>query len=169
MKRYRILPLPALLLAALGGAVSSAAPGTSPVDAVPVTEEPLHVVRYRSPQFLIYTNWIEPDVWTLYHRHATDLLAVIPAATSAASQVPGGEPEGQAAPAGSVVFFPYSDRASPYVHRVGAQGDSPFINIGLDFQASPAGDCEMRLGDWASAQATEIASNRRGSAYRFAH
>ncbi len=27
---------------------------------LPVTEEPLHLVKHNSEQFLIYTNWIEP-------------------------------------------------------------------------------------------------------------
>lgn len=162
----RIISLPALLLAALAGAVFAAEPEPATVEAVPVTEEPLHVVRYTSEQFMIYTNWIEPGVWTLYHRHPTDLLAVIPAAASVLGQVPGAEPEGQVAPAGSVVFFPYGDGAEPYVHRVGARGDSPFINVGLDFQVPPVSDCESGISGWQSAQATEIASNRRGKAYR---
>jgi len=167
MTFYKIFLLFPLLLAAVAGKVFASETTPSTVNAVKVTDEPLHVVRYRSPQFLIYTNWIEPGVWTLYHRHATDLLAVIAAASAVASQVPGAEPEEQAAPAGSVVFFPYGDGAAPYVHRVGARGDSPFINVGLDFQAAPVSDCESEISGWQSALATEIVSNRRGSAYRF--
>ena len=42
-----------------------------------VLEEPLRVVRYRSDPFIVYTNWVEPGQWTLYHAHDKDLLAVI--------------------------------------------------------------------------------------------
>jgi hypothetical protein len=54
---------------------------------VPVIAEPLHVVRHSSGHFLIYSNRIEPGVWTLHHEHDNDQLAVIDADTTAASQI----------------------------------------------------------------------------------
>jgi hypothetical protein len=87
---------------------------------VPVTEEPLHIVRYRSERFTIYTNRIKPGVRTLYHTHQNDLLAVIVLDTTVTSQAAGDAPRTQTATAGSVAFFPYADSPTPYAHRVGA-------------------------------------------------
>lgn len=135
------------------------------IDAVPVAEEPLHVVKYRGEDFLIYTNWITPGTWTLYHEHRNDLLATIVGATTAASQTPGNEPGEQTAPAGTVLFFPYADSAAPFVHRVGARGDSPFINVGLEFLGPPAAAC-TDSPDWRDDRVQIVAENRHGRAYR---
>ena len=134
------------------------------VHSVPVTEEPLHVVRHRSDDFIVYTNWIGPGIWTLYHQHRHDLLAVIPAATTAASQQAGGDTREQTAPAGTVVFFPYADDEQPFVHRVGATGSAPFINVGLEFQGATAANCAVPAWDVAGSEA--LAPNRRGQGYR---
>ena len=78
-----------LLIPIVNTVVAAGTPDAAP-QAVPVTEEPLHVVKYRDDHFLIYTNWIEPGIWTLYHEHENNLLAVIVADTVAASQAAGG-------------------------------------------------------------------------------
>lgn len=133
---------------------------------VPVTEEPLHVVRHRSEGFLIYTNWIEPGIWTQYHEHRNDLLALIVGDTVASSESLAGERREQTAPAGTLVLFPYSDDSAPYVHRVGATGEKPFINVGLEFLRPPADACRAKLAPWDEPHARELASNRRGQGYR---
>jgi hypothetical protein len=133
------------------------------IQAVPVTQEPLHVVQYRGEHFLIYTNWIEPEVWTLYHEHRNDLLAVIVADTVVASQSPHAVPREQAAPAGTVAFFPYAD--APFVHRVGTRGSTAFINIGLEFRDPLATACADKPPHWNAAPARALAANRRGQAY----
>lgn len=154
------------LLCAIATVVSHAqAAANTAIHAVPVTEEPLHVVRHRGEHFMVYTNWIEPGVWTLYHEHRNDLLAVIAADTSAASQLPGGEPQQQAAPAGTLVFFPYADNDAAFVHRVGGRGSSPFINIGLEFQDPVAISCADQAPAWLDARAEVLAPNRRGQGY----
>ena len=107
------------------GCVSSALAGQGPGSAsapVPVTAEPLHVVRHEGEHFILYTNWIEPGTWTLYHEHRNDQMSVIAADVVGATQVPAQEPRELGVPAGIVVFFPYADSPSPYVHRVGARG-----------------------------------------------
>ena len=154
------------LLCATAAAPVRAEGAGSAVHPVAVTEEPLHVVRHRGDDFIVYTNWIEPGVWTLYHQHRHDLLAVIAAATTAASQEAGGEPREQSAPAGTLVFFPYADSDEPFVHRVGGSGQSPFINIGLEFQNSIAVTCPGSLPAWTDASVEPLAPNRRGQGYR---
>lgn len=159
--------LPGGLLLTLAAALSQAGDNAGiAIQAVPVTQEPLHVVVHRGEHFMVYTNWIEPGVWTLYHEHRNDLLAVIAADTAAASQLPGAEPQQQAAPAGTLVFFPYADSDVAFVHRVGGRGSSPFINIGLEFQDSIAAACPARRPGWNEARAEVLAPNRRGQGYR---
>jgi hypothetical protein len=44
------------------------------LEAVPEHEEPLHVVAHRGAHFtMIYSNRIEPGLWTRYHQHRNDL------------------------------------------------------------------------------------------------
>ncbi|MBL0075722.1 MAG: hypothetical protein IPP41_07155 [Rhodocyclaceae bacterium] len=135
--------------------------------AVPVTEEPGHIVRYRSARFVLYTNNFAPGDWTLYHEHRNDLLAVIAGETIAISQKLGGEPGEQKVPAGTVAFFPYADMTDGYVHRVSVSGTKPFINIGVDFQEiAPSAERRALVPTWSSKFAKLIAENRRGRAYR---
>jgi hypothetical protein len=133
--------------------------------AVPVTDEPLHIVRYDAPPFLIYTNYIMPGTWTLYHRHRTDLLALIAGDAQVSGQVAGEAAVLQAAPGGSAIFFPYGDLAEPYVHRVGAFGEKPFVNVGLEFHDPMGTQCEG-VTRWEDPVIEAVTSNRRGSAYR---
>lgn len=134
---------------------------------VPVTEEPLHIVQYRSHHFVIYTNNFAPDQWSLYHKHRSDLLAVIAGATVAITQERSGEPREQRVPAGTVAFFPYSDATNGYVHRVSAGGTLPFINVGVDFQdAPPSAERRASIAPLAGDSITAIGENRRGRAYR---
>ena len=163
MIRNALLPL-ALMFAVV--ATRAGQPTGSADDPVPVTAEPLHVVQHQGKNFLIYTNWIEPGVWTLYHQHRNDLLAVIAVDTSAASQEPGAAPREQTAPAGSVIFFPYADSAQAYTHRVGATGSGPFVNIGLEFLAPPDQACVEAMQGWSEPRAQSHEPNRRGRAYR---
>lgn len=134
---------------------------------VAATEEPRHIVRYRSPRFVIYTNNFAPGDWTLYHQHRNDLLAVIAGETVAISQKLGGEPGEQKVPAGTVAFFPYADMPDGYVHRVSVGGNLPFINVGLEFQdIVPSAERKASLPLWDSKAVTLIGENRRGRAYR---
>ena len=155
-----------LLLAPSAGSLAEAGSGDNAVRVVPVIEEPLHIVRYHSDRFLIYTNWIEPGTWTQYHEHRNDLLAVIVADTSAASQALYSEPRMQSANAGTLVLFPYSDESEPYVHRVGATGDTTFINVGLEFLQPLAASCHSNLSSWNEPHALSMDSTRRGRGYR---
>jgi hypothetical protein len=157
--------LSSLLLIAVANTCAVAGAADSTPRIVPVTEEPLHVVKYRDDQFLIYTNWIEPGVWTLYHAHENDLMAVIVADTMAASQTLGESPREQAAPAGALVFFPYADDPAPFVHRVSASGNSTFINVGLEFLAPPSASCTAQLEDWNVPASKPLPPNRRGQGY----
>jgi hypothetical protein len=134
-------------------------------NAVPVTDEPLHIVRYDSPPFLIYTNYIVPGTWTLYHRHRSDLLALIAGDAQVSGQVAGEAAVSQVAPAGSAIFFSYSDQAEPYIHRVGAFGERPFVNVGLEFH-DPMGTQCQEVPQWTDPAIESVTSNRRGSAYR---
>ncbi|MFN2166020.1 MAG: hypothetical protein ACK2U9_07135 [Anaerolineae bacterium] len=143
----------------------AAVPG-SPETPVAIADEPLHHVRYESAHFRVYTNWIEPGVWTLYHEHRFDQLSVIAADTSAATQLPGEKMKEQRAPAGTVVFFPYADLPTAYVHRVGARGSTPFVNIGLDFRDPLSGACANEGPSWQADGAELRKSTRRGQAYR---
>lgn len=171
------------LIAGLAGMVASltaahlalAAPETSlqqsspiaPSVVVSVTEEPGHIVRYRSPRFVIYTNNFAPGDWTMYHQHRNDLLAVIAGDTVAINQKLGGEPGEQRVPAGTVAFFPYADMPDGYVHRVSVGGTKPFINIGIDFQESVLSAERLALMPaWDGNGVNTIAENRRGRAYR---
>lgn len=163
MRRTTLVPLALLAAIAL---VEAAQPTGGPDDPVPVTAEPLHEVQHRDQHFLIYTNWIEPGVWTLYHQHRNDLMAVIAADTRAASQEPAAEPREQKGPAGSVIFFPYADSPRAYVHRVGATGSTPFINVGLEFLDAPNAACDTRALTWSETAARPLEPNRRGRAYR---
>lgn len=131
----------------------------------PAADEPLHIVRHRSAAFLIYTNHIAPGMWTQFHSHRNDLLAMIAADTRAASQKPDAPIDVQRAPAGAAVFFPYADAATAFVHRVGVEGDAPFVNVGLEFLEAPAGQCAQHA-PWQSVEAAPVARNRRGFAYR---
>lgn len=133
---------------------------------LPVIDEPLHIVRHSGEHFLIYTNWIEPGVWTQYHGHRNDLLAVIAADATVASQTLNKEPRKQTVPAGTVVFFPYTDSPAPYVHRVGVHSNDPFINIGLEFQDPISATCSSNFPVWNEPRAQALAPNRRGQAYR---
>lgn len=147
------------------GAVPGAGGGST--TSVPLTEEPMHLVRHRSDRFLIYTNRIHPGEWTLYHRHRNDLLAVIAGDASVVNQIADGEPIEQKAPAGTVVLFPYADKSAPYVHRISVTGRAPFINVGLEF-ISPlllAGK-RSAMPVYSGAGVRLIAENRRGRAYR---
>lgn len=139
----------------------------APSKVVSVTEEPGHIVRHRSPRFIIYTNHFEPGDWTLYHEHRNDLLAVIVGETVAINQKLGGESTGQIVPAGTVAFFPYADMPSGYVHRISVGGTLPFINVGLDFQeAVPSAERKAALPMLDGKAVTVIGENRRGRAYR---
>ncbi len=133
---------------------------------VPVEEEPLHIVRYKGDDFMIYTNWIEPGVWTQYHSHGHDLLSVLPVAAAGAMQTLGSEPLTKTAPAGTVLFFPYSGKPEPYVHRVGAEGEGPFVNIGLDFRDDLSAACASDAASWQADGVELVETNRRGQAYR---
>jgi hypothetical protein len=137
----------------------------SRANAVPVTDEPLHIVRYDAPPFLIYTNSIRPGTWTLYHRHRTDLLALIAGDAQVAGQVAGEAAVSQVAPGGSAIFFPYGDRTEPYVHRVGVFGEQSFVNVGLEFHDPMGTQCEG-VTRWPDPLIEASTSNRRGSAYR---
>ncbi len=142
-----------------------AAAGAETVPSVPVTEEPLHIIRHRGDHFIIYTNSIEPGVWTQYHEHRKDLLAILAANVTAASQIPGEEERIQEAPAGTVLFYPYANAAMPFIHRVGVLGDGPFINIGLEFQDDDTGECSANA-PWNNPVTEAVSANRRGQAYR---
>ncbi len=136
------------------------------VTIVPVLEEPLHVVRYRSDQFIVYTNWIEAGKWTLYHAHDKDLLAVIAADASVTWQVFGKPAEDLEAPAGAAVFFPYADLPEAYVHRLTSRPPGPFVNVGLEFQNPPESDCSTTLATWAAGNVKPYEVNRRGRPYQ---
>ena len=134
---------------------------------VAVTDEPGHIVRYRSPRFVAYTNNFVPGDWTLYHQHRNDLLAVIAGDTVAINQKLGGEPGEQSVPAGTVAFFPYADMPDGYVHRVSVGGAKPFINIGIDFpEPVPGPERRALVPAWDGIGVKAIAENRRGRAYR---
>jgi hypothetical protein len=147
----------------LAGAVRALA---EQITVVPVFEEPLHVVKHRGEHFVVYTNWLEPDVWTLYHEHRYDLLSVIAADVVALNQSPGARPREQFAPAGSMVFFPYADYPEPGIHRVGVSGEGPFINVGIEFRDPISASCEADTETWQAAGVTATAVNRRGHGYR---
>ncbi|MFV0476800.1 MAG: hypothetical protein ACK5ME_03075 [Parahaliea sp.] len=51
---------------------------------VSVMDESLHIFGYHSNRFMIYTNWIEPGVWTRCHKHEHDQVAIIAAGTTVA-------------------------------------------------------------------------------------
>jgi hypothetical protein len=165
MRRTTLVPLALMSVMALAEAGQ---PTGGPDDPVPVTAEPLHQVQHRGEHFLVYTNWIEPGVWTLYHQHRNDLMAVIAADTRAASQQPEAAPREQEGPAGSVIFFPYADSAQAYVHRVGATGNTPFVNVGLEFLDPPSLACDTEALTWYEPSAQPLEPNRRGRAYRLA-
>jgi len=154
-----------MLLAPSAGSLAGAGSGDNAVRVVPVIEEPLHIARYHSDRFLIYTNWIEPGTWTQFHEHRNDLLAVIVADTSAASQALSSEPRKQSANAGTLVLFPYSDESEPYVHRVGATGDTEFINVGLEFLQPLAAACRSHPAPWDEPHLRSMDSTRRGQGY----
>jgi hypothetical protein len=135
--------------------------------AVPVTEEPRHIVRHRSERFLIYTNWLMPGEWTLFHEHRNDLLAVIAGDTVSVNQLPGSPPTERPVPAGTVVLFPYADSPTPQVHRVSVAGHQPFINVGLEFlESPPAAGRRAGVSPYAADVAQLIADTRRGRAYK---
>lgn len=152
----------------LAGLVAHASEATTADEiratAVPASQEPLHVVRYDAEPFMIYTNDVMPGIWTQYHQHHSDLLAVIAGGTQVGGQVPGEEAKSQNVPSGTVAFFPYSDSAAPYVHRVGVTGEQPFVNVGLEFHG-PLGDQCQRITPWQDPAIATVTSNRRGSAY----
>lgn len=158
--KTKLLALCALFLLSCTATLSALA-------AVPASEEPLHVVRYRSPHFVIYTNNLAPGEWTQYHEHRSDLLAVIAGATVAINQKWNGEAGEQRVPAGTVAFFPYADMPNGYVHRVSAGGTLPFVNVGVDFQdAQPSAERRASLAPLTGNSITAIGENRRGRAYR---
>ncbi len=140
--------------------------GISLVDLVFAEQEPLHVVRYESDQFIIYTNLVESGVQTEYHKHNTDLLAVIPAAASVTSQKPGEVPKAQWVKPGTVAFFPYGSQAEPYVHRVGAKDGTTFVNVGLDFRLPLSASCNGSERLWTELGVEPLDFNRRGQPYR---
>jgi hypothetical protein len=169
LRRAKVGPirLSAGTCVALLGCMSSAFAGPGSARApVPVTEEPLHVVRHESQHFILYTNWIEPGSWTLYHEHRNDQMSVIAADVVGATQVPGEEPRQQGVPAGTALFFPYADSMSPYVHRVGARGTAPFVNFGLEFRDPPGVACTDDTPRWHPAHAELRKTTRRGQAHR---
>lgn len=158
--KTKLLALCALFLLSYTATLSALA-------AVPVSEEPLHIVRYRSPHFVIYTNNLGPGESTQYHEHRNDLLAVISGATVAINQKWNDEPGQQRVPAGTVAFFPYGDMPNGYVHRISVGGTLPFINVGVDFQdAPPSVERRASLKLLAGDYITAIGENRRGRAYR---
>lgn len=175
MKINFVALLAGILFVAATAHAASAFPDTSvlpPVSvtqskALPVTEEPGHIVRYRSPRFVIYTNHFAPGDWTLYHEHRNDLLAVIAGDTVAINQKLGGEPGEQRVPTGTVAFFPYADTPSGYVHRISVGGTKPFINVGLDFQdIVPSAERRALMPVLDGTGMAAISENRRGRAYR---
>ncbi len=133
---------------------------------VPVFEEPLHVVEYRNEHFTVYTNWIEPGVWTLYHEHRYDLLSIVVGDVVALNQKPAAAPQEQSAPSGTLVFFPYADLRERGIHRVGVSGDRPFINIGVEFRDPVSNGCDAGTETWREPGVQMIAENRRGYGYR---
>lgn len=151
------------------GAEFTPTPGATeilPADVVPVTKEPLHIVRLQSTNFLIYTNHIFPGSWTLYHQHRNDLLAVIAGDTVSLNQAPNGATSERVVPAGTVVLFPYADMPSGYVHRVSVAGDKPFINVGLEFLGSvPSPEQRAKMPEWSDGATRMVSDNRRGRAY----
>ena len=146
-------------LAGEGSAVISAD------DVMPAEHEPLHVVRYHCDQFMIYTNWVESGVTTQYHKHAHDLLAMIPVQTTVTGQKPGEEPGRQVISPGTVGFFPYADNPQPYVHRVGAIEGTTFVNVGLDFRLPVSQACDGGEPLWAGPEIELLQLNRRGQPY----
>lgn len=153
---------------ALAGLVAHASEATTADEiratAVPASQEPLHVVRYDAEPFMIYTNDVMPGIWTQYHRHHSDLLAVIAGGTQVGGQVPEEEAKSQNVPSGTVAFFPYADSATPYVHRVGVTGAQPFVNVGLEFHGPLDSQCQSSTA-WQNPAIESVASNRRGNAY----
>jgi len=135
------------------------------IGSVPVIEEPLHKIQYRSDDFIIYTNNIESGEWTEYHRHHNDLLAVLASDASITGQELHSAKKDQNAPAGTVMYFPYAEKEVPYVHRLTAKGDSPFINVGLEFQRA-SGECTPEGSSWRVPGLEAVATNRRGRTYR---
>ena len=163
--------LPAWLFggfSALAGLVAHASEASTAdqirATAVPASQEPLHIVHYDAEPFMIYTNDVMPGIWTRYHQHHSDLLAVIAGGTQVGGQVPGEEAKSQNVPSGTVAFFPYSDSAAPYVHRVGVTGEQPFVNVGLEFHGPLDSQCQANT-TWQHPAIETVTSNRRGSAY----
>ncbi len=165
--RYCISFVAALMSATILHAATANNAATIDVDVViPAEQEPLHVVRYQSDQFMIYTNRVESGVQTEYHKHHTDLLAVIPAAASVTSEKPGEAPKGQRVKPGTVAFFPYASQLEPFVHRVGAKDGTTFINVGLDFRLPLAASCNGSERLWTGLGVEPLTFNRRGQPYR---
>lgn len=150
------------LLVSPARAQAASGPGA---DVPPASKEPLHIVRHDVPPFLIYTNHLLPGVWTQFHHHRTDLLAVIAADVQTLAQPAGEAVSQRAVSAGTTMLFPYADAPAPYVHRVGVAGEQPFINVGLEFHEPPAGQCRDAQ-PWQAAAIESAQSNRRGTAYR---
>ena len=98
-------------------------------------------MSYDASPFLIYTNYIMPGTWTLYHRHRTDLLALIASDAQVSGQVAGEAAVLQRALGGTAIFFPYGDLvahitqiAAKTCHNITRPEIGPGIPQGREFE-----------------------------------
>jgi uncharacterized cupin superfamily protein len=132
----------------------------SPVDAVPVDQEPKHKLVFRNDYVEVLHVTIPGGQSTRFHTHSHDGAAVRLSDATISTDVPGkGPTAAQHVRPGDVSVAAYAAR--PLTHRVNNVGRTAFEVIDLEFLKRPDGPA-------AQAIAAPVAENETARIYRWA-
>jgi hypothetical protein len=135
----------------------------TPEQAVPITAEPDHKIRFDNGKVRIYEVRLAKGQATLMHEHLADSFSVMFRDTAVTVQLLGGAATRSAFSAGRVGFA--STAKGPYSHRLVASDDTDFHVIAMELMAlKPAS--AVSLDPRAGPAFELVLDNSRGRAYR---
>jgi hypothetical protein len=135
----------------------------TPEQAVPITAEPEHKIRFDNGKVRMYELRLAKGQATLMHEHRADSFSVIFRDTEITVELLGGAATRSAFSAGRVGFA--STAQGPYTHRVVASGSSDFHVIAMELMSSEPAPA-ARLTPRAGPAFELVLDNSRGRAYR---
>lgn len=143
--------------------VPSVAVSQTPEQAVPITAEPEHKIRFDNGTVRMYEVRLPKGHATLMHEHRADSFSVIFGDTEITNEPLGGAATESTFAAGRVGFA--STAQGPYAHRVIASEDTDFHVIAMELMAAEPASAAS-LEPIADPAFELVLDNPRGRAYR---
>jgi hypothetical protein len=133
-------------------------------NAVPVSVEANHKIRFDNGKVRIYEVQLFKGKSTAIHEHTVDNFAVILNTTTRANEPKGGERAVAPVTAGQVGFG--STAKGPYSHRVQATGDVPYRNVTMELLLARNLGSSIGASKRPDPFVVALQDSARGRAYR---